>query len=231
MKRYIITLLALLSTRITLAQEKWQVVDYGDFTVELPVESKNEALSSPDSYASKIIVDSTVFFFDYGYYSPKMTLSVKEYIEEKEWVIPDFLFLYFDEDNPLLLKVDSLSKYVYKAHFDITPWIENDSSYYKKHPETFEGKCEIDSNILSVEIIIPDIIQKTEFYVTEADSTFKRIFIPHKGEGRKSGTYMIDFSSCTGYRWCSKQLSFWAEKRGDLSDKDMLKIYQSLKLK
>ena len=178
------------------------------------------------------MVDSTEFMFDYGYYSPKMTMSVNEFFEEEEWrFLPSLSFLHFNVDLPTFLKKDSISEYVYKLHFDISVWAENDSSFYNKHPEYFDGKCEFDSDMMSVIITIPDKIQKTDFFISETDSTFKRIFIPFKGEDRKSGKYMIDFSDCKQRSWCFKQLSFWIEKRGNLSDEEILRVYRSLKFK
>jgi len=95
--------------------QDWNIVDLGPFSVELPNGFKKESLGSPDSYAMKIEIDSTIFYFDYGYYSPQITLTAKEYITSEKWIYSgDFDLLFLDKANIKIISVDR--RFNYQMH-------------------------------------------------------------------------------------------------------------------
>ncbi len=214
------------------SKQKNDFYDYGVFEIRLPKEPKTESLNSIDSYAAKINFDSTSFGFDYGRYSPKMTLSPKEYLDNKEWETQENFIIatVVDFGQRDFVRYDSLGNGQFIAIYSV-----NDDTMFRKIAKDKilleKSDIEFDGDTLKYRFKLPEKLQEFDFYLSEDDSVFSRIFVAKDFTKYRSGKYILDKESCTNKLNCLRQLSIWTYSYGKISKEELLGILKSVKLK
>lgn len=77
---------------------KNHLIDFGIFSIITPIEFKYKKVRGIDSFVGEIKNDkSTIFYFDYGWYSPKPPLTKKQFLElNKESLDFECTLLFFN---------------------------------------------------------------------------------------------------------------------------------------
>lgn len=158
----------------------WQEMNFKYFSVKLPKSFKYSNVKSQDSFAGKISNDSITFNFDFGWYSPSLIETEKEYLDGKEWITTaEYAMMkdsvVYDNTNYPRLKVLS----IIKSQKDSGNYIAN--LQYKD--STFTHK-----------IIIPETIKKHKITIDTVDNIVTKTVLTQDSEG-SMGIYLIDLES------------------------------------
>jgi len=228
-------LLGLLSCK-TVKQDEWKTMDLGEFKLTVPAGSKLKEEKSIDSYVAKIQGKGFELMFDYGAYSPKMTLSPKEYIQEKEWEKGSSTFaMLFPVIQPMprLSEVTPLDDSTFVASYNAKECMESDSCIVNTERELFESFLTSKDSLLTYKFIIPKKQREFDFTITETDSIFKRTFIPKELNKYKAGTYILNKNSCEEDNpfHCLEQLALWTSDTVRISRSDLGRILKSVEFK
>lgn len=235
MRAIIVILLLGLSACTSFKSGGWLTMDLGEFTLTLPKGSILQPQQSIDSYIAKIKGEGFEFIFDYGAYSPKLTLTPKEYIEMQEWHKDDSFGPLFSilEPRPTLESVVAINDSTFLATYKAKDCIESDSCYLNIDRKLFTSFLTINDSTIEYEIKLPKELMQHEFFVTTTDSTFKRVFIPKELNNYEAGVYLINKNSCMEDNefHCWKQLALWTSDSVNIGKRELKKILKSVELK
>lgn len=202
--------------------------DFDYFKIKLPANYNIKGLNSPDSYAATIELDSGNLTFDYGLYSPKMTLSPDEYLKERAWEREDmFLMSYVMDPFPEFLHVNDSAGY-YNATYNIAKYLKSENASLA--PLTNFKKYAFKDSLMIYCFKLPDDINDFEFIITESDSLFKRVFIAYDLNEHSSGVYILNKNSCTNELNCHEQLSIWTGDSMNIERATLKEILNSVEL-
>lgn len=213
--------------------EGWRKLDIGEFIISIPSSTEIENVKSIDSYVAKVRGDGFELMFDYGLYSPKMTLSEKEYLKSKEWEYHGhYVMISILEPIPTLDSVRKINDSTFLAVYDASACLKNDNCHYYGMEEVFKqvGFKMKDSLIYS-KFTLPPSMKEYNFYITENDSIFKRVFISKELNKKKSGVYILNKNSCSDDYNCWKQLALWTSDSVKIPKENLVKILNSVELK
>lgn len=213
----------------------WRTMNLGEFSITVPKGSKIQPQKSIDSYRAKIKGKGFEFTFDYGAYSPKLTLTPEEYIQMQEWHMDESFGPLFSILNPsptlesVVKKDDSTFLATYKAK----ECIKSDSCALNIDRELYSRYFAIRDSTLEYEFRLPRELMQHDFIVSTTDSTFKRIFISKELNKHDAGVYLINRNSCMedNEYHCSKQLALWTSEPVKISRSELEKILNSVRLK
>lgn len=88
------------------------LIDFKRFTITVPVDFKYHCLQGIDSFIGEIKNEKSIFFFDYGWYSPSPPVSESQFIE----------------DIKLRERMDFRSTLLFNNLIDLTPFENEDGS-------------------------------------------------------------------------------------------------------
>jgi hypothetical protein len=230
---HLLIIFVLSSCTPTQKHEGWRKLDIGEFIISVPSSTELENVESIDSYVAKIKGDGFGLMFDYGLYSPKMTLTEEEYLKEKEWEIsPNFGLIKILEPIPTLDSLKKVNDSTYLAIYNASECLKNDSCHYYGMEEVFHWVVfDMKDSMIYANFTLPSSIKEYDFYVTETDSIFKRVFISKDINKYRSGVYVFDKNSCSDKWNCMKQLALWTSDSIKISKNDLVKMLQSVELK
>jgi hypothetical protein len=181
--------------------------DFEYFRIKLPIDYNIKGLNSPDSYAATIELNSGNLTFDYGLYSPKMTLSPAEYLKERAWEQEDkFIMSYVMNPFPEFQQLKDSGGY-YNATYNIAKYLRTESA--SLYPLTNFKEYSFKDSLMRYQFKLPQKFSEFEFYITESNSIFKRVFIANDLNKHSSGVYILNKNSCTDELNCYEQLSIW----------------------
>ncbi|KAA3437929.1 hypothetical protein [Rufibacter hautae] len=213
----------------------WQTMDLGEFTITVPKGSKVQPQESVDSYRAKIIGDGFEFTFEYGAYSPKLTLSPEEYIQLEEWHMDESFGPLFSilKPSPTLESVVKKDDSTYLATYKARECINSDSCSLNIDRDLYRRYFAIKDSTLEYEFRLPKELLQHDFTVSTTDSTFKRVFIPNELDKHDAGVYMINRNSCIedNEYHCWKQLALFTSGTVKISRSELKEILNSLTLK
>ena len=230
---YLIIQLLLLSALLSCTKKSIDLnyVDFGDFKLKLPENYRQESLASPDSYAARIQLDWGELMFDYGLYSPKMTLSPEEYINSREWEYMDeFLINAVINPRPKFISVKKIDS-MYYAEYDVSACLLKPECEVSTVREYFTTNYNLIDSTLIFKFKIPKKIYDFEYYISENDSIFKRLFVPFELNKYKSGVYILNKKSCQDELNCWEQLSIWTSDSIKIEREQLIKLLKSAQLK
>lgn len=205
--------------------------DLGEFYISLPKDSRLEKLNSIDSYAAKIKSDGLELQFDFGLYAPKMVLTEKEFFEDGAWKFKGIQTLLFIMDPmPRLVEFEKLNDSLYRIKVDARECLRNDSCSYYKIKEAFDRFLLKDS-VFTADLVLHPKNENYDFYISEEDSVYQKIFISKEVNKFKSGLYLVDKNSCADEHNCEKQLSLWTSGNTKIDTASLIKIFRSVRFK
>jgi hypothetical protein len=205
--------------------------DLGEFYISLPKDSRLENLNSTDSYAAKIKSDGLELQFDFGLYAPKMVLTEKEFWADETWRYEGKLaILCIMNPMPIFLEIERIYDSLYRIKVDARECLRNDSCSYYKIKEAFDLFLLKDS-VFTADLILHPKIENYDFYISEENSVYQKIFISKEVNKFKSGLYLVDKNSCADEHNCEKQLSLWTSGSTKIDTASLIKIFRSVRFK
>ncbi len=231
MNKFFYVLLILFCFSCSKDSGELKYVDFERFRIKLPSNYNVESLGSIDSYAAKIELDWGTLSFDYGRYSPSLTLSPNEYLSSMKWEgsgeIPMF---YLIEPRPIfenVVKIDS----IYEATYNVSECMIMENCILFTSANLFSYDFELRDSTLIYRFALPEEIVESDFIISEKDSIYKKIVLPHDLNKNIAGVKMINQKSCIDEFNCIENLSIWTSDSIKINKEELIEILQSVEFK
>jgi|GEM_PF-5838290 len=210
----------------------WRKVDLGKFAITVPGKAEIIKIANIDSYVAKIRGNGFELMFDYGMYSPKMVLSLEEYLQEKAWrEDADFNCLFSAlEPEPVFDAVKKLDDSTYQAIYHIRGCLKSGDCFYSDSLYS-RARMVVKDSILVYTFVIPSELTQYDFFITENDSIYKRMFISKAINTYKSGIHILNKKNCKDEYNCEAQFSLWTSDSVKIPRNELVRILKSVKLK
>lgn len=224
MKFFALVLLSfciLLSCNNSDNEKGFKTISIAEYLIDVPNNFKFITENGIDSYVGKIVGDSMIFEFDFGYYSNSLGKTIEEYINEKYWCHQILYELSLNTGKEYTLNSSQFE--ILEVH----PYTINDSAICNTCD--YVGTVKYQEKIYTLPISIPAYLKKLHYEIDTIDNHHRKIVWARLPEDGLTGIYFKNLDAFNKSVNAHKSLSITSEIQNNAQQNLALKVFRSIR--